>query len=316
MKIITTTGNTFSPVTACISILLIFFLFAGCNSIKNTDTGNPVPKAIVKAGTLRTGELTEEINLQAQSAYLVKSTVNAPVNCYIQKTFFNKGDRVKEGQVLFEIITKEARAAELSDILRDSTMKSIGRMEISCGIPGILTQVNKYPGDYVNEGAELCQISDNNSLVFILQVPFEINENIKRGNTCGIRLPDGRMMKGTIDRELDKMNPDGQTRQYVIKTSANSFIPEELLASVRIITKTVTSNQILPLSGLLADEMMHEFWVMKMINDSMAVKIPVKPGIRTNDEVEIKEPFFSSSDRILITGNYGLPDTAYVQIEK
>ena len=34
------------------------------------------------------------------------------------------------------------------------------------------------------------------------------------------------------------------------------------------------------------------------------------------DRVEILEPHFSLGDRILVNGNYGLPDTAKVNIEK
>jgi hypothetical protein len=53
---------------------------------------------------------------------------------------------------------------------------------------------------------------------------------------------------------------------------------------------------------------------MKLINDSTAIKISVSKGFENNDEVEITEPVFEISDRILLTGNYGLPDTARVTI--
>jgi uncharacterized NAD(P)/FAD-binding protein YdhS len=51
---------------------------------------------------------------------------------------------------------------------------------------------------------------------------------------------------------------------------------------------------------------------MKMINDSTAVKVPVKKGIETSDKVEILSPEFSPQDKILLNGNYGLADTAKV----
>jgi len=316
MKIIITTGKKYIRKIPVILFLSLFILFQMCNDAKTDDGSDTIPKAIVKIGTFRSGEMSEEITLQAQSAYLIKSSVNAPISCYILKTFVNRGDRVKEGQLLFEIITKEAKAAELSSVLKDSTMQSIGRMEIRSGFSGIMTEVYKYPGDYAGEDAELCQISDYNSLAFILQVPLEFSDDVKSLNVCQVRLADGKEFRGRVEKELDKMNLNGQTRQYIIRISSNSFIPEDMLASVRITTMTVSSDQILPPSALLADEMMHKFWVMKMINDSMAVKVYVKPGLRSKDEVEIKEPLFNKTDRILITGNYGLPDTAYVQIEK
>jgi hypothetical protein len=62
--------------------------------------------------------------------------------------------------------------------------------------------------------------------------------------------------------------------------------------------------------------MMQKFWVMKLINDSTAVKVLVKTGLKNKDVVIISEPLFSSTDRILSSGNYGLADTAFVNVEK
>ena len=55
---------------------------------------------------------------------------------------------------------------------------------------------------------------------------------------------------------------------------------------------------------------------MKLINDSTAIKVSVKKGIETTDKVEITEPAFSSTDRIIFIGNYGLADTAKIAIQK
>jgi hypothetical protein len=66
----------------------------------------------------------------------------------------------------------------------------------------------------------------------------------------------------------------------------------------------------------LADETQTEFWVMKLINDSTAIKVAVKKGIETNDKVEILEPQFNPADKIIFTGNYGLADTAKVSTQK
>ena len=55
---------------------------------------------------------------------------------------------------------------------------------------------------------------------------------------------------------------------------------------------------------------------MKMINDTTAVKVPVKKGIESGDKVEIVSPEFSAKDKIVVNGNYGLADTALVIIQK
>ena len=53
---------------------------------------------------------------------------------------------------------------------------------------------------------------------------------------------------------------------------------------------------------------------MKLINDSTAVKVPVKLGAQNDSLIEIKTPLFSQEDAILETGNYGLSDTALVKV--
>ncbi|HAL81083.1 MAG TPA: RND transporter, partial [Mucilaginibacter sp.] len=72
----------------------------------------------------------------------------------------------------------------------------------------------------------------------------------------------------------------------------------------------------LPKSAILANETQTAFWVMKLLNDTTAIKVPVKEGIQSGDRVEILSPKFSSQDKIVVTGNYGLTDTAKVKIVK
>ena len=71
-----------------------------------------------------------------------------------------------------------------------------------------------------------------------------------------------------------------------------------------------------PKQAILSDENQATFWVMKMINNTTAVRVNIKKGIEKGDRVQIIEPQLTESDRILLTGNYGLADTAKVSIQK
>jgi uncharacterized NAD(P)/FAD-binding protein YdhS len=81
-----------------------------------------------------------------------------------------------------------------------------------------------------------------------------------------------------------------------------------------VIKSYKSSAASLPKSAILTDETQADFWVMKMMDSSTAVKTPIKKGIETADRVEILSPVFSNTDKILVTGNYGLGDTAKVKI--
>ena len=81
--------------------------------------------------------------------------------------------------------------------------------------------------------------------------------------------------------------------------------------------RSVNENAlVLPKGAVLGDETQTSFWVMKLVNDSTAVKVCVRKGYEDNNEVEILEPVFRVSDRIVLTGNYGMADTSGVSIIK
>ena len=65
---------------------------------------------------------------------------------------------------------------------------------------------------------------------------------------------------------------------------------------------------------MLSNETLDEYWVMKLINDTTAIKVPVKIGTVNKEIIEIISPKFSAEDKIVTSGNYGLPDTAFVNI--
>jgi multidrug efflux pump subunit AcrA (membrane-fusion protein) len=98
--------------------------------------------------------------------------------------------------------------------------------------------------------------------------------------------------------------------------NSNHAIPQDLIAKVKILKTAVNNAETLPKSAVLSDETQTKNWVMKMINDSTAVKVPVKTGIEKGDTVQIISPRFSPNDKILSGGNYGLPDTAFVTVNQ
>jgi uncharacterized protein YegJ (DUF2314 family) len=312
MKATIITGKTKAMKNPMILGILLIILVTGCHNVQEKEV-TASPKAIVEAVTFKSGSISEEVNFQAQSGYQIKNRILAPIDCYVQKAFTMPGDKVQAGQILYEIVTKEGKATEH---LKDTIYNNLGIIQIKANSPGIVSSVQTQTGDFVSAGNQMCEISNVNSLVFTLQVPVEYSSLIRPGALCQITFPGGNTVPGIMKNELGQMSLNGQTRQYLVRPSNSAFIPENLLATVKITTQKTASNQILPVSCVLTDEMMQNFWVMKLINDSTAVKINVKTGLKNKNEVEILGPAFSPSDRILSEGNYGLPDTALVNVIK
>ena len=66
----------------------------------------------------------------------------------------------------------------------------------------------------------------------------------------------------------------------------------------------------------MTNETQSEFWVMKIINDTLAVKIPVIKGFENDSVSEISSPLLNKNDLVISEGAYGLPDSTVVKIEK
>jgi len=295
------------------SVLILFFCYS-CNRNNEIKEAETVPKTPVTITNPTQEPLAETIEMIATSSFQVKDNVKATLNGYIQEVNIKLGDYVKKGQLLFTIKTKEAYA--LSERKVDTTLTFSGLIKIYAPLSGVITTLGKQNGDYVQEGDDMAVIAEQSSLVFILEIPFESKQFVKLGNSYNIILPGGEVVKGVVNSEMPTVDEESQTQKYVLKPMTLSVFPENLIVNVEIVKSKKTVAQTLPKDAVLTDETQTEWWVMKLINDSIAVKVPVKKGIESTDKIEILEPVFTSTDRIIVSGNYGLADTAKVSITK
>ena len=119
-----------------------------------------------------------------------------------------------------------------------------------------------------------------------------------------------------MENALPTVDAVSQTQSYVIKVNTDKQIPENLIAKVSLIKKDKSNTTSLPKEAVLSNETQTEFWIMKMMDSVTAVKLPVVKGLETNSSVEILSPALKATDKILLTGNYGLSDTAKVIVIK
>jgi multidrug efflux pump subunit AcrA (membrane-fusion protein) len=258
--------------------------------------------------------LTEYIELNAVSQFLQKNYVKATTNGYLQSVDAYPGKYVEKGKVLFTLKTKEAQSIGNSISILDSALKFSGLISIKANENGYITQLNHQTGDYVQDGEQLAAISDMKSFVFLLNLPYELRPLLLNRKAVELILPDGEKLNGQIASTMPTVDSASQTQSIVVKVNPSHPIPENLIAKVKIIKAAKSKAISLPKTAVLSNETQDDFWVMKMIDSSTAVKVPIKKGIETADRVEVVSPPFSIDDKILTSGNYGLPDTAKVKI--
>jgi len=298
-----------------IGLPLFFFSCQSNNkSAGDDDDAKVASQTPVTVTTVDDSALTDYIDLNATSTTLQKNYVKSNTNGYIQRVNTQLGRNVNKGEVLFTIKTKEAQSIGNSINVLDTTFKFSGLNKIRASAPGYISQLSHQAGDYVADGEPLAVISDRSSFVFLMQLPYELRSYVKAGQNVDLTLPGGVKIPGIVKSFMPSVDTVAQTQGVVIQINSNQEIPENLVARARIVKSSKSNTQSLPKSAILANETQTEFWVMKLINPTTAVKVPVHEGIQSGDQVEILSPKFSGQDKIIISGNYGLPDTAKVKI--
>ncbi len=302
-----------------VSLIAIALLLSACGGAKpaaDDEDAAVKSQTPVTITTVDQNGMADYVEMNATSVFQQKNYVKANANGYIEQENVKPGQLVKKGMVLFTIKTKESQSIGNSINILDTTFKFSGVNKIKAAAHGYITQLSHQAGDYVADGEQLAVISDESSFAFVLQVPYEYRSLVKPGQDIPLTLPDGEKLAGKVASLMPSVDTLAQTQGVVVKVNSSHPIPENLTARARLIKTAKQNTTSLPKSAVLANETQTEFWVMKLVKDTLAVKVPVTKGIETADRVEILSPKFTEQDRIVVTGNYGLADTAKVKIVK
>jgi hypothetical protein len=294
--------------------LITGFLFLmSCGNPEKTEDATKHSKAQVKVTNIKKGRITDYLVLSGKTIYMNKTGISSPIPGYVNKVNVKPGSRVNKGDLLFEIMTQEAYM--LKD--NDSIMKNFKPVTVHSPVKGIINRLDVVKSPvFVDKNSELCSIVDVNDLQVKADVPYEYRKLAEPGRNCIVELPDKSEYNAVFYNILPDMNPQSQTMKVLVQIHSEKLIPENMVVRVLIDKNDKTEKRILPKSCVLSDELMKEFWVMKIINDSTAIKVPVKIGRQNHDEVEILFPEFNKKDRIISEGGYGLADTSFVEIVK
>ena len=304
-----------------LSFFLFLIVLGGCggNGSKMGNVQERTPRTAVTIVSPVLGKIDCETVLPAVTAYQNKASVSPSVPSFVDKALVTPGSRVTAGEEIFIMQSRESRA-----------FGSDTRIPVKAAMNGIVLDVRQQTGDYVADGAVLCTMAELSSLVFEINVPAEQAVAIGKRSNCVIELPDGMRVRARVLSSLVQMNTESQSVKLIAKatalikegdqTSSNGkvhgvpFLPEGLNVKAIFTDNRKEDAMILPRAAVQSDEALTEHWVMKLISDSTAVKVPVRIGNSSETSVEVASENLSVNDRIVLTGGYGLADGALVEI--
>lgn len=301
--------------------LLGSLLLTRCGSSSTSDTSTqpadaPRPKTPVEVTTVLADSFRAEKTFRGLTYYLTNDDIKSPIAGYVTKVYVKIGDQLRKGAPLFGLETKEAYALGGKNYLNDPTLKNIGQLTIRAPDAGLVTIVQAEEREYVQDGTVLASFSAPDMFVFLIEVPVEQDSAVHVGSVCTIHLPNGRQIGGRISRTLALIDSLSQTERFVVKPDYPIVLPARLGLNITFSHQQHNNAQSLPKEAVLANELQTDFWVMKLINDTTAIRVPVKTGLQRATRIEIVSPRFSPQDRFVSKGGYGLADTASITINR
>lgn len=287
----------------------------GCgNNSDSSDAEGETATPTVEVASMSIGPIVETVDVTASSVYQVQSVIKAPVTGFVTQVLVASGSKVSTGELLFTVQTKESKV--LGNVL-DSVNKGMqlsGIWKIKADASGFVAEVSHQKGDYVPEGEPLLTVVQQNSLAFVLNLPFEWSRLVRSGMPIALALSDGSVVQGRALNPLPLANQGAQTIPWLLAVEGSRFIPNGIQAVAKIPNYKASQVQLLPKAAVLANETQTNFWVMRLIDSTTAVKMVVHVGHQSEDAVEILQPKLNPNDKFLISGNYGVSDTLKVNV--
>lgn len=292
--------------------LFLVFLITNCSKTEND------PKQIKEGPPVKIGfpvrqNLTDYIQLNANTIFLKKEIIRSSFQGFVEKVYKNIGDKISAGDVLFDLRTKESSADKGLNIQMENKTFT-GIIKIKAKTNGVLTQLNYFSGDFISDGEQIAEITNPSSLRIKLNVPYQYTSKLKLNTKCDIILPDSNQVQAVIEKIIPKVDPNYQTQNFILKLINKVDLPENLNVTAKIPIKTARDAIVLPKGAVLTNETLDQFWIMKLLNDTTAVRVNIVKGIENNKFVQVVKPELSLSDKIIFNGGFGLPDTSKITI--
>lgn len=280
--------------------------FVSCQEQSNQKSYE-IPPISVNTTTVKLGNIENTLILNGKTIYLKKNEITAPISAFVAQVHVQFGDIVNKNDLLFELQTKESKVLQ----------NEIGQIKIFAPADGIISHlwINN-EGGFVSENQLLCTIIENKDVMIQAEAPYEISSQIKTGLDCNIILPNEKTIAAKIVKILPSINESNQTQSVLIQSIKPFQLPENLNLSIEIISSHHENSILVDKNAIMCNEEQNEFWVMRIIDDSLAIKTPISKGFENDSVIEIISGNLLPHQILVSQGAYGLADSTVVKISK
>lgn len=236
-------------------------------TVKSELAGSVAEIRVNKGDRVTGGQIIARLDLGDRAARLSEARANAgtkQLDYNIAKALTDQGN-----QVLTRLVAAQA-ALESANAALAKIELEIDKTEIRAPFPGVIEDRVAQMGDFLNVGAPVATIVDDDPFLFVGAVP-ENEVNLLRVNTrASATLIDGRTVQGVV--RFVARTADTATRTYRVELSAPNpqhNIRAGMTSTLRIPVGTVQAH-LVPASALVLDD--HGLVGIKAVNGGGVVE--------------------------------------------
>ena len=305
---------------------------------KDADQPGPPPAAAaavaVRTASVAQANLVETVAAPGKTVALVQQKVRAPFAGTLVELSVVDGDIVHRGQAVGTIVSRESEAAlsgaremareahsavekEDADRALKLAEKNLVRASVSASATGRVLSHSASQGDRVSEDQEILSVEDSSSIVFVADVPQASVSRIRPGQPVEIEIG-GRPqpLPGVVHVLLPSANPADFTASVRIDIGGGKEpLALGMFGTAKIHVGRHERVLVVPDSAPIRDDVSG---VTRVATEQggHAHWLTVKTGIQSGGQTEIASGDLKEGDRVIVSGQVGLPEGAPVSSQQ
>ncbi|MEP7029002.1 MAG: HlyD family efflux transporter periplasmic adaptor subunit [Candidatus Eisenbacteria bacterium] len=309
-------------------------LLAGCGKPDGGSEAPADPVVAVRAAAVSEHTFRDGFEAPGRWKSAVELALRAPAAGFIEVLRPRPGDRVRVGEVVGSVLTRESRAAleGAQLLLREATTEgaraegqralALARREL-VHVPlvareaGVVLRRSAEPGMQIDDGAEILALVPASGLVFEAHVPPAWAARVRPGQAGEILVAPAAPRLATVRSILPQADPNDQsTLVWLVPVTGGSDPTLERFGSARIETGAPHTSPAVPEGALIQDDLTGEPRVALIDSSGRAAWTVLTVGIAQDGWREVLSPRLRAGTRVVIEGQHGLADRARVEVAR
>jgi HlyD family secretion protein len=186
--------------------------------------------------------------------------------------------------------------------------------EIRSPLNGVVTERPQYAGELAAANQPLMTLMDLSRLIAKAHISRTDAATLNVGNAAELKVQGSDdIIHGHVSLVSPALDAGSTTVEIWVEVSKpGDRLKPGMTVQVSIVAQTLKDALVVPASALFKSAE-GEDYVMLAGSDQHAHEKIVRVGVRNGDEVQIAEGL-TASDRVIVTGGYGLPDKTQIKL--